>query len=176
MLVVDHRSGLTADDARIAERLRREAKPVMIAVNKAEGVRGDIAAAEFHALGLGDAARHLGDAWAGRRRAVERARGARPSRPTRTRRNERDWSEGRRDRPAERRQVHADQPPARRGAPDHVDEPGTTRDSIYVPCERDEQKFVLIDTAGVRRRARVSEAIEKYSVVQSLQAIEDAGA
>ena len=55
-------------------------------------------------------------------------------------------------------------------------EPGTTRDSVYVPCERDERKFVLVDTAGIRRRARLTEAIEKFSVVQSLKAIEDAGA
>ena len=55
-------------------------------------------------------------------------------------------------------------------------EPGTTRDSVLVPCERDGRKFVLIDTAGIRRRARVSEMIEKFSIVQSLQAIEDAGA
>jgi GTPase len=55
-------------------------------------------------------------------------------------------------------------------------EPGTTRDSIHVPVERDDQKFVLVDTAGIRRRARVSEAVEKYSVVQSLKAIEEAGA
>ena len=53
---------------------------------------------------------------------------------------------------------------------------GTTRDSVLVPCEREGRRFVLIDTAGIRRRARVSEAIEKYSIVQSLQAIEDAGA
>ena len=52
VFVVDHRSGLTAEDARIAERLRRESKPVVIAVNKSEGVLGEIAAAEFHALGL----------------------------------------------------------------------------------------------------------------------------
>jgi GTP-binding protein len=54
-------------------------------------------------------------------------------------------------------------------------EPGTTRDSIHVPCERDGKKFVLVDTAGIRRRARVDEAVEKFSVVQSLKAIEDAG-
>ena len=53
VLVVDHRSGLTAEDTAIAERLRRESKPVVIAVNKAEGVPGEIAEAEFHALGLG---------------------------------------------------------------------------------------------------------------------------
>src|SRR5690606_2820340 len=55
-------------------------------------------------------------------------------------------------------------------------EPGTTRDSILVPCERNGKEFLLIDTAGIRRRARVSEAVEKFSIVQSLQAIEDAGA
>jgi GTP-binding protein len=55
------------------------------------------------------------------------------------------------------------------------EEPGTTRDSILVPCERGGRQFTLIDTAGIRRRARVNEAVEKYSVVQSLQAIEDAG-
>src|SRR5690606_41589773 len=54
------------------------------------------------------------------------------------------------------------------------DEPGTTRDSIVVPCERDGRRFALIDTAGIRRRARVSDAVEKFSVVQSLQAIEEA--
>jgi GTP-binding protein len=53
--------------------------------------------------------------------------------------------------------------------------PGTTRDSITVPCERDGQKFLLIDTAGIRRRARIDDGVEKFSVVQSLRAIEEAG-
>jgi GTP-binding protein len=54
-------------------------------------------------------------------------------------------------------------------------EPGTTRDSVFVPCQRDDKNFVLVDTAGIRRRARVNEVIEKFSVVQSLRAIEEAG-
>ena len=54
------------------------------------------------------------------------------------------------------------------------DMPGTTRDSVYIPMERDEQDYILIDTAGVRKRARVNEAVEKFSVVKTLQAIEDA--
>jgi GTP-binding protein len=54
------------------------------------------------------------------------------------------------------------------------DMPGTTRDSIYLPMERDDQRYVLIDTAGVRRRGKISEAVEKFSVIKSLQAIEDA--
>ena len=52
------------------------------------------------------------------------------------------------------------------------DEPGTTRDSIYIPFERNGKQFTLIDTAGMRRRAKVSESIEKFSVIKSLQAIE----
>ncbi|MBW8190860.1 ribosome biogenesis GTPase Der [Neiella marina] len=54
------------------------------------------------------------------------------------------------------------------------DMPGTTRDSVYIPMARDEQDYILIDTAGIRRRARVNEAIEKFSVIKTLQAIEDA--
>ncbi|VFS56839.1 GTP-binding protein EngA [Leminorella grimontii] len=54
------------------------------------------------------------------------------------------------------------------------DMPGTTRDSIYIPMTRDEREYVLIDTAGVRKRARVTETVEKFSVIKTLQAIEDA--
>ena len=54
-------------------------------------------------------------------------------------------------------------------------EPGTTRDSVHVDCERAGRRYVLIDTAGIRRRAKVSDTVEKFSVVQSLQAIENAG-
>jgi len=54
------------------------------------------------------------------------------------------------------------------------DEPGTTRDSIYIPFERNGKQFTLIDTAGMRRRSRVAETIEKFSVIKTLQAIEQA--
>ncbi|MBO1518514.1 ribosome biogenesis GTPase Der [Oceanisphaera pacifica] len=54
------------------------------------------------------------------------------------------------------------------------DQPGTTRDSVYIPMQRDEQEYILIDTAGVRRRGRVHEAVEKFSVIKTLKAIEDA--
>ena len=54
-------------------------------------------------------------------------------------------------------------------------EPGTTRDSVLVPCRRGDREFILVDTAGIRRRARVHNSVEKFSVVQSLQAIEDSG-
>lgn len=54
------------------------------------------------------------------------------------------------------------------------DMPGTTRDSIYIPMERDEREYVLIDTAGVRKRGKITDAVEKFSVIKTLQAIEDA--
>jgi GTP-binding protein len=175
VLVVDHRSGLTAEDTRIAERLRREAKPVVIAVNKSEGVQSEIAEAEFHALGLatpvGIAALHgqgidelLAAALApfpeGDDAVDEEQQGPKIAvigRPNVGKSTLINRLLG------ENRLITSP-------------EPGTTRDSVYVPCERDGRRFVLVDTAGIRRRARVDEAIEKYSVVQSLKAIEDAGA
>ncbi len=54
------------------------------------------------------------------------------------------------------------------------DMPGTTRDSIYIPMERDGREYVLIDTAGVRKRGKITDAVEKFSVIKTLQAIEDA--
>ncbi len=80
VLVVDHKSGLTAEDTAIAERLRRESKPVVIAVNKAEGVPSELAEAEFHRAGAGRAGRHLGHARAGCRRAAARSARAVPCR------------------------------------------------------------------------------------------------
>ena len=54
------------------------------------------------------------------------------------------------------------------------DQPGTTRDSIFIPMERDEREYILIDTAGVRKRRKINEAVEKFSIVKTLQAIEEA--
>jgi GTP-binding protein len=175
VFVVDFREGLTPEDERIAERLRESGRHVVIAVNKSEGTAAEIAEAEFHSLGVGQpvgiAAKH-GHGIARLLDAIE------PGLP----------------------EAHEDTPPEGSGPriavvgrpnvgkstlvnrflgrPQQVtsDVPGTTRDSILIPCQRDDQSFVLVDTAGIRRRARVSDALEKFSIVQSLQAIGEAEA
>ena len=175
VLVVDHKTGLTAEDVQIAERLRRETKPIVIAVNKSEGVAGELAEAEFHALGLatpiGIGALHgqgidellaaaLADFPATDDEVDEGEQGPKVAvigRPNVGKSTLINRLLG------ENRLITSP-------------EPGTTRDSVYVPCERDGRQFVLVDTAGIRRRSRSFDAIEKYSVVQSLKAIEDAGA
>jgi GTP-binding protein len=174
ILLVDGRAGLTPQDRFVAEALRRAGKPVTLAVNKAEGLDPDVAAAEFHALGLGApqviAAAHgtgcrelidhvlagleAGPAPAEDRDTIRVAVIGRPNVGKSTLVNRLIGEE---------RVIASEQP-------------GTTRDSILVPFERDGRRFVLVDTAGVRRRAKVEDAIERASVARTLQAIGEAHA
>lgn len=176
IFVVDARAGLSAQDHDIAGYLRRLGKPCVLTANKAEGMKEGFHLAEFFELGLGDvhpvsAAHgqgirslvdlaleplHLGDvedqAGAEDPAVVRLAVAGRPNVGKSTLIN--TWL-------GEERLVAFDMP-------------GTTRDAISVPFERNGQKFELIDTAGLRRKGRVFEAIEKFSVVKTLQAIESA--
>ncbi|NLR75400.1 MULTISPECIES: ribosome biogenesis GTPase Der [Leeia] len=171
LFLVDARQGLAPQDKQIADQLRKTGRKVWLAVNKAEGMRRDVVTAEFFELGLGDplaiSAAH-GD---GLRELIDL--------------------------------VLADFPPAAEeedsqhpkiaiiGRPNvgkstlvnsilgeerviAFDAPGTTRDSIYIDFEREGKPYTIIDTAGVRRRGKVTEAIEKFSVIKTLQAVEDA--
>jgi GTP-binding protein len=182
VLVVDHKTGLTPEDIRIVERLRRETdKVAAIAVNKADGVLGEIAAAEFHALGLGPAIGVSALHGSGIDELLDTVFAPLAESDAASAAEEAALTEEHGPKLAVIGRPNVGKSTLINrllGANRLVtsEEPGTTRDSVLVPCERDGRKFVLVDTAGIRRRARVSEAVEKYSIVQSLQAIEDARA
>ena len=173
VFLVDGQSGLDAADRFVADVLRRSGKPVTVAVNKCEDRDAAIVTAEFHAFGFGEpvaiSAAHrqgIDDLVAKALEGIEPAADA-------------------------------------AGEPDHAirvcvvgrpnvgkstlinrlvgeervitfDEPGTTRDAVQVPFERDGVRYLLIDTAGVRRRSRVDEDLERWSVIKTLQAIDEA--
>ena len=176
IFVVDARAGMSAQDHDIAKYLRRLGKPCVLVANKAEGMKEGAQLVEFFELGLGQvhpvsaahgqgirslvdlalAPLHLPDpdleAAAEDAGTTKLAVAGRPNVGKSTLIN--TWL-------GEERLVAFDMP-------------GTTRDAITVPFEHDGQKFELIDTAGLRRKGKVFEAIEKFSVVKTLQAIESA--
>ncbi|HQZ02868.1 MAG TPA: ribosome biogenesis GTPase Der [Thauera sp.] len=173
LFLVDGRAGRTPHDEQIAARLRRAGRPVHLIVNKAEGLDRAIVAADFHALGFGDplpvSAAH-GD---GVKQVVDIVLAPFP-------------------RDSEREHADDEGPKvAIVGRPNvgkstlintllgeerviAFDLPGTTRDAIAIPFERGGKRYTLIDTAGLRRRGKVFEAVEKFSVIKTLQAIQEA--
>ena len=175
IFVVDIRAGLSAQDHDIARELRTAGKRVILAANKAEGMSESPLLGEFHELGIG--APHAVSAAHGQgvRSLLEAAlEGFEP---------EPEVPEGdEAERPI--RLAVAGRPNVGKSTLINTwlgeerlvafDQPGTTRDAIHVPFERNGQRFELIDTAGLRRKGRVFEAIEKFSVVKTLQAIADA--
>ncbi len=173
LFLVDAREGMNAADENIASYLRQCGKPVTLVLNKTDGVDPDMAAAEFYAMGLGDpvaiAASH-------KRGVLSLINSVLETFPPGG--DEEDEEEqGIRVAVVGRPNVGKSTLVNRILGEERVvvfDMPGTTRDSIYIPFERDEQKYTLIDTAGVRRRARIKETIEKFSIIKTLQAISDA--
>lgn len=174
VFLVDGRAGLTAADEEIAERLRRTGKPLYLTVNKTEQLDRDAVVAEFHALGLGQPYAISAAHDQGIDILMETVLGDLPPPP--------EIGPGFLPEDAIRLAV-VGRPNVGKSTlvnrwlgEERVlvyDAPGTTRDSVAVPFEKDGQPYVLIDTAGVRRRSRVSEVIEKFSVIKTLQAIEE---
>ncbi len=172
LFLLDAREGCTGGDEIIAQELRRTGKPVTLTVNKSEGLDEVAAATDFYRLGLGEPSLIAAAHGRGVKSLIE--------------------------------SVLQQLPPAESGEPEDpgiqiavvgrpnvgkstlvnrllgeervvaFDQPGTTRDSIFIPFERNDRRYTLIDTAGVRRRARIKEAIEKFSIIKTLQAIEQA--
>jgi len=172
IFMVDARQGLTAQDKIIADQLRKSGRPLFLAVNKAEGMRRDVVAAEFYELGLGDPLVISGAHGEGVHDLVEIALESFPLEVS---------DEDENDHPkiavVGRPNVGKSTLVNSLLGEERViafDQPGTTRDSIYIEFERDSQHYTLIDTAGIRKRGKVFEAIEKFSVVKTLQAVEDA--
>jgi GTP-binding protein len=176
VFVVDARQGVSAQDHEIAGYLRRVGKPCLLVANKAEGMREGAQLVEFFELGLGEVHPVSAAHGQGVRSLVELAlEPLQLDEPD----NDEDVHE-----PGVIRLAVAGRPNVGKSTLINTwlgeerlvafDLPGTTRDAISVPFERNGQKFELIDTAGLRRRGKVFEAIEKFSVVKTLQAIESA--
>jgi len=170
IFMVDGRQGLTARDEEIAAQLRNTGKTVTTAVNKTEGMDADIAIGEFYALGLAEpcpisAAHHRGI-----QSLVEAVMAGIPA-PVEGPRSESDGvSVAIVGRPNVGKSTLINNLLGEERLVAH-DTPGTTRDSVRVPFRHGGKRYTLIDTAGIRRRGRISEKIEKFSVVKSLQAI-----
>lgn len=174
LFLIDAREGLTPADQSIAQELRVTGKPIVLVLNKTDGIDADQAVAEFYALGLGTphavAAAH-GRGVASLMRAVL------ADFPPNEVEEEEDSSSDIRIAFVGRPNVGKSTLVNRILGEERVvafDQPGTTRDSIEIPFERDAQAYTLIDTAGVRRRARIKETIEKFSIIKALQAVESA--
>ena len=176
IFLVDARDGLTPADENIASYLRQCGKPVTLVVNKTDGVDALIASSEFHALALGEPLAIAASHGRGVRSMIELVLQDFVS--------EEEEAEEEEEQDQSIKVAIIGRPNVGKSTlvnrilgEERVvvfDMPGTTRDSIYIPFERDGQKYTLIDTAGVRRRARIKETIEKFSIIKTLQAISDA--
>ncbi|MDQ5960135.1 MAG: GTPase, partial [Pseudomonadota bacterium] len=172
IFVVDGRAGITAQDKDIANKLRKIDRPVFVAVNKAEGMDHGIVTADFHELGLGDPYGISAAHGEGIRHLVELV--LEPyAEPEDEVRDDGVIKVAIAGRPnvGKSTLINALMGEERVIA---FDMPGTTRDAIYVDFERRGKKYTLIDTAGLRRKGKVFETIEKFSVIKTLQSIEDA--
>ncbi|MCB1978113.1 MAG: ribosome biogenesis GTPase Der [Burkholderiaceae bacterium] len=174
VFVVDARAGVSSQDHEIAKYLRRLGKPCVLAANKAEGMAGAAQLSEFYELGLGEVHAISAAHGQGTRDLIEMALAplAIPG------------EEPFADEKTPIRLAVAGRPNVGKSTLINTwlgeerlvafDLPGTTRDAITVPFERNGQRFDLIDTAGLRKKGKVFEAIEKFSVVKTLQAIDSA--
>ena len=173
LFLVDARAGVTPADENIARQLRHQNKHLYLVVNKIDGIDLDVALADFYSLGMGEpqpiAAVHG-------RGVTSLVQEIFPEEPAEDEQED-DVDKGIKIGVIGRPNVGKSTLVNRMLGEDRVivyDMPGTTRDSIYIPYERHGKPYTLIDTAGVRRKGKVKESVEKFSVIKTLQAIDDA--
>ena len=189
--LVDARAGLLPADIGIAEHLRKVNKKLFLVANKVDGIDGDSESADFYTLGLGNVHQIAAAHGRGVTQLLEEALLPLAE----------DFPDMQVKPKVEQEELDAEEQLERLknlpiklaivGKPNVgkstltnrilgeervvvYDLPGTTRDSVFIPLERDDREYILIDTAGVRRRKRVADAVEKFSIVKTLQAIEEA--
>lgn len=171
VFLVDGRTGITPQDKLIANRLRQSDRPVFLVVNKAEGISPSIAVAEFHELALGEPWAISSAHGDGVRELMEAVLAPFPEEVDEETVRHPKFAVIGRPNVGKSTLVNGILGEERVIAFDH---PGTTRDSIYIDFERAGNTYTIIDTAGVRRRGKINEAIEKFSVIKTMKAIEDA--
>ncbi len=198
IFLVDGRAGVTPQDARIADLLRRRGRSIYLAVNKTEGMNDARVTAEFYELGIGDPyaiSATQGDRVSALIEMVLEEQAPLATEPDIVETEQppaRELAEGEE---GEEPEFQPEPPPRTKiavvGHPNvgkstlvnallgeerviAFDQPGTTRDSIYLDFTYKKRDYTLIDTAGIRKRGKTTEAIEKFSVIKTLQAIEDA--
>ncbi len=174
LFLVDAQHGLAPDDDKILDHLRKTSKPFFLVVNKVDGMDPDQACAEFHSLGVSNLFAITASQGRGVRQLLSEVLESSPETAVDS---SVEQVKGTKIAIAGRPNVGKSTLVNRMLGEDRVvvyDQPGTTRDSVYVPFERRGKAYTLIDTAGIRRRGKTREAVEKFSVVKSLQSIKDA--
>lgn len=201
LFLVDARAGMMAADQGIAQHLRTRKKTTLLVANKTDGLDPDTAVADFYSLGLSEPYPIAASHGRGVTSLIEQVLAPLISEPIAQIEQTEDayWQEDlteleESEAEEESRQIALQNLPIKIaivGRPNVgkstlinrilgeervivYDLPGTTRDSIYIPMNRDDREYVLIDTAGVRKRTKIDDTVEKFSVIKTLQAIDDA--
>lgn len=176
LFMVDSKDGRVAGDNAIADMLRHEGVQILLVANKIDGQNPDFIAGEFAALGFGETAYISATNGHGISHLVDDLIAGHPAMQIEATIDE-DPASGIKIAVVGRPNVGKSTLVNRLLGEDRVvvfDEPGTTRDSIYIPYERDGKAYTIIDTAGVRKRGRIRETVEKFSIIKTLEAISNA--
>lgn len=176
LFLVDGRAGLNPDDERLADYLRRNEKECFLVVNKTDGIDPDVAMSDFHGLGLGAPTPIAASHGRGVNALIEYVLQLVPEVEV-DKALEEAIDKSKKIAVVGRPNVGKSTLVNRMLGEDRVvvyDKAGTTRDSVYIPYEREGEAYTLIDTAGIRRRKNIKEAVEKFSIVKTLQAVRDA--